>query len=287
MSVDLQQNNPLTGIGSMQGMTTGTTMGVGGGVEDAAVDVTYSTKPNNPNMNLGNQTVTTSTNIYPLGVTQNTGYETGVGAATTGNIIGVDGGVTNYGVTDSTNQNNLLVGTPGYSTSSAFNIGQTTTTTTGSVMGVGGGVGDDAVDVTYSTKPDQVAVGAPAYTTSSAFNVGQTTTTTTTTTGGYMGIGGTNITTTGSVMGVGGGIGDDAVDVTYSTKPDQAIVGTGLGQTTQTTTTTTTTTGNIMGVGGGVGDNAVDVTYSTKPDKVLVGATTNQTQVDINNIQMY
>ena len=80
------------------------------------------------------------------------------------------------------------------------------------------------------------------------------------------------IGTTGSIMGVGGGIQDNAVDVTYSTKPDA-----GLGATATTTTTTTqyglgatgvgyATTGRIMGVGGGVQDYAADVTYSTKPE---------------------
>ena len=65
---------------------------------------------------------------------------------------------------------------------------------------------------------------------------------------------------TSTAIGVGGGIGDDAVDVTYSTKPSNQIqtanysVGsfntTGLGATTTTTTTTInnmqTLTGNAM-----------------------------------------
>ena len=79
----------------------------------------------------------------------------------------------------------------------------------------------------------------------------------------------------GNVMSVGGGVGDDAVDVTYSTKSFQ-VFGFGVGTTGQTTTITTTTTteynyessfgeveGLVMGVGGD-GDTAVDVTYSTK-----------------------
>ena len=68
--------------------------------------------------------------------------------------------------------------------------------TGGSVMGVGGGVGDYAADVTYSTKPND------------PLNVNVKKITTTTQYGG-----------TGSIMGVGGGIGDAAADVTYSTKP--------------------------------------------------------------------
>ena len=88
----------------------------------------------------------------------------------------------------------------------------------------------------------------------------------------------------GNVMSVGGGVGDEAVDVTYSTKNNQAF-DFGAGATGQTTTTTTTTTthynfnsssgegegvgvggeGLVMGVGG-AGDSAVDVTYSTKAD---------------------
>ena len=79
----------------------------------------------------------------------------------------------------------------------------------GSVMGVGG-FGDNAVDVTYSTKPNNPF----------ASEVRRVTTTTTTSQygAGAMNVGG------GSVMGVGGGVGDNAADVTYSTKPDQAIV---------------------------------------------------------------
>ena len=77
-------------------------------------------------------------------------------------------------------------------------VGTIRTTTTGSVMGVGGGIHDSAADVTYSTKPD-IGVGA----------------TTTTTTQYGTGVG---YATTGSVMGVGG-VHDYAADVTYSTKP--------------------------------------------------------------------
>ena len=121
-------------------------------------------------------------------------------------------------------------------------------------MGVGGGIGDAAVDVTYSTKPDSQTLntlnyGTGSYSTSSyefspvgVENVGLTTT------GGNA-----VVNTTGNVMGFGAG-GDSAIDVTYSTKPDN-----GVGLTTgalTTTTTTTATTGNVMGFGAG-GDNAL------------------------------
>jgi len=158
-----------------------------------------------------------------------------------------------------------------------------TTSQGGLVMGVGGGVGDEAQDVTFSTKNID----------GTAFGTTKTTTTTTTTRYEYGQNQGAGLATTSSsyqmgqaggeglVMGVGGGVQDDAVDVTYSSN-------TGLkagGQGTMTTTTTTTRTqygldqgqtiqgegqviqgegaGLIMGVGGGVQDDAVDVTYSS------------------------
>ena len=54
-------------------------------------------------------------------------------------------------------------------------------------------------------------------------------------------------------MGVGGGIHDEAVDVTYSTKPDNAQMAFGQGAAAATTTTTTTTTSTAQyGFGAGV-----------------------------------
>ena len=152
-------------------------------------------------------------------------------------------------------------------------------------MGVGGGIGDAAVDVTYSTKPDSQTLntlnyGTGSYSTSSyefspvgVENVGLTTT------GGNA-----VVNTTGNVMGFGAG-GDSAIDVTYSTKPDNGV-GLATGALT-TTTTTTATTGNVMGFGSG-GDNAIDVTYSTKPDNQTTTTVVN-TQYNINsqNIEMY
>ena len=72
----------------------------------------------------------------------------------------------------------------------------TITGTAGSLMGVGGGVGDYAADVTYSTKPNGPLLGATG--------------------------------TAGSLMGVGGDVGDYAADVTYSTKPNARLVYGGL-----------------------------------------------------------
>ena len=173
---------------------------------------------------------------------------------------------TNY--TYSTISQNL---SPQLSTGYALNDVQGLTTTT---MGVGGGVGDAAVDVTYSTKPDTqpqtlntLNYATGSYSTASyefgsggVQNVGLTTTQ-----------GNAMINTTGSVMGFGAG-GDNAIDVTYSTKPDNTL---GFTTTTGavTTTTNTATTGGVMGFGAG-GDNAIDVTYSTKPDNGLGSATT-------------
>ncbi len=86
----------------------------------------------------------------------------------------------------------------------------------GLVMGVGGGVGDNARDVTFGTKN----------TDGTAYGTTKTTTTTTTTQYGLAPTSGTGLTTTstqyqmgqgegnGLIMGVGGGVLDDAADVT-------------------------------------------------------------------------
>ena len=148
----MQPTNNLEGIGSIQGI--GTTLGVGGGIGDNAVDVTYSTKPSNQNINIGTGVFASTSNGYNLGINQNTGL--GVGGAM-GSIMGVGGGVQDNAVdvTYSTKPN-ALVGTGGYATTSAFSVGQGTT---GSIMGVGGGVQDSAVDVTYSTKQNNYPAG--------------------------------------------------------------------------------------------------------------------------------
>ena len=143
-------------------------MSVGGGEGDAAVDVTYSTKPDIKGMSSGG------------------GVQVGTGIFTSIN----------------TQVDPRLLNAPG------------------SVMGVGGGIGDEAVDVTYSTKPDNKisTLGSPTYNT--------ITTEYSTASGGVttVGVGGAGvISSSGSVMGVGGGIGDEAVDVTYSTKPDNGF----------------------------------------------------------------
>ena len=119
--------------------------------------------------------------------------------------------------------------------------------TSGSVIRVGGGgVGDDAVDVTYSTKPNNnIVLRAGALT---------TTTTTTTTTERYgmgMGLGQisgeeTTVSATGNVMSVGGGAGDEAVDVTYSTKQDNGEIRIGMGEISRIATNTISTTGEEL-----------------------------------------
>ena len=171
-------------------------MGVGGGVGDDAVDITYSTKPDNPNYNVGSFGFQTNGAEFQ---TSSTGFQT-------------------TGFQTSTTE---------FATSSSA---------TGSIMGVGGGVGDNAVDVTYSTKPDN------------KFAKVRTITTKTTTTGGYgVGFGQntstTQISTGGTVMGVGGGVEDQAVDVTYSTKPDNVGIKFGREQIASIATTTTSVTG--------------------------------------------
>ena len=166
-------------------------MGVGGGFGDDAVDITHSTKPDNPNYNMGSFGFQTNGTEFQ---TSTTGFQT---------------------------------------TTTEF---ATTSSSTGSIMGVGGGVGDNAVDVTYSTKPDN------------KFAKVRSITTKTTTAWGYgVGFGQntstTKITTGGTVMGVGGGVEDQALDITYSTKPDNVGVKFGRDQIASIATTTTSVTG--------------------------------------------
>ena len=184
--------------GSTQGIQ-GNIMGVGGGIQDAAVDVTYSTKPNSQNISLGNGNYDLKTFEFGNGET----YKTG-------NIMGVNEGISNNGSNtysiNSYNKNINLNNAKAYGSIIENNQ---------HIMGVGG-VGDTAVDVTYSTKPNEgninLGIGAETLT---------TTTTTKETTYGM----GQNI---GSVMGVGG-VGDTAVDVTYSTKPNEGNINLGIG----------------------------------------------------------
>ncbi len=81
----MQPSNNL--LGSVQGI--GTTLGVGGGIGYSAVDVTYSTKPSNLNINIGTGVFASTSNGYNIGIGQNTGL--GVGG-TMGSIMGVCGG---------------------------------------------------------------------------------------------------------------------------------------------------------------------------------------------------
>ena len=67
----------------------GSIMGVGGGIHDDAVDVTYSTKPDNPQVALGTQAVTTTTTT-----TSTAQYGFGAGEETTGLDLGATVGNT-------------------------------------------------------------------------------------------------------------------------------------------------------------------------------------------------
>ena len=120
-------------------------------------------------------------------------------------------------------------------------------------------IGDNAVDVTYSTKPgiQGVAFGGINNTIiKSGINTNQ--------------VGGVGVGVGGSIMGVGGGVGDNAADVTYSTRPGaQGVAFGGINNT-------------LMRPGiissGVVGNNTVNV-YSPKP------VTQGLALGGINNIQ--
>ncbi len=77
-------------------------------------------------------------------------------------------------------------------------------------MSVGGDVEDNAPDITYSTKPNNNSISFKSerfVTNSNNSNFANQ---------GATGL----LPTKENIMGVGGGVGDEAVDVTYSTKPD-------------------------------------------------------------------
>ena len=202
---------------------------------------------------------------------------------------------------------NANLGTTGMEMQSSFPMGEgipfeagsngtfQTTSQGGLIMGVGGGVGDDAPDVTFSTKNND----------GTTFGTTKTTTTTTTTQYGLGQTQGTGLETTtnalqyaqnggeGLIMGVGGGVEDNAVDVTYSINTGMSAGTQGaMGKVTTTTTTTRTQyglgqtqgqivqgegSGLVMGVGGGIEDNAVDVTYSSNTGQGLGAAAAKTT----------
>ena len=259
------------GMAFESGNQGGLVMGVGGGVGDNAPDVTFSTR-NMDGTAFGTTktTTTTTTTQYGFGQSQGEGSALLMGMGDNANMVG------QTTTTTSTERTPYEMGL-----NLAHNV---QSGGAGLVMSVGGGAEDDAVDVTYSSNTGNNLGAAAAKTT--------TTTTTTTTQYGLGQAQGGIIEGDGAglVMGVGGGIEDNAVDVTYSTKTDQGI---GLGGAKTTTTTTTTKTeyglgqgegqiiqgdgaGLVMGVGGGIEDNAVDVTYSTKTNEG-VGLGTAQT----------
>ena len=100
--------------------------------------------------------------------------------------------------------------------------------------------------------------GGMAFDAGASSAVAGTTTTTTTTqhftttsTTGELGL-----PPTGTLMGVGGGVGDNAQDVTYSTKSNTGFAF-GTGGAGQTTTTTTTTTTQYGAGAGGAGEGGL------------------------------
>ena len=192
-------NGGIASTQNVQGFASGA-MGVGGGKFDDAVDVTYSTKPDNQGQ----------------AVNLNAGYAT---SSFNYNLVGQDAGL---GAVQYEQNINAAVA------QDAGNV----MATNSSVMGFGQG-GDAAIDVTYSTKPDNQGVGL--------VNTGITGLTTTVAQTTYPTMIENTMTTTttentaGSVMGFGQG-GDDAIDVTYSTKPDNqgVVVNQGITELTNT-----------------------------------------------------
>ena len=119
-------------------------MGLGEG-GDSAIDVTYSTKPDNPNIGLGLTTMATTSALTT----------TTINIATTGSVMWfVAGGDNAIDVTYSTKPDNPNIGVGVSTTTGLINTTtKTNTDTTDSVMGFDGG-GDDAIDDGYSTKPN-------------------------------------------------------------------------------------------------------------------------------------
>ena len=134
----------------------------------------------------------------------------------------------------------------------------------GNVMTVGGGVGDNAVDVTYSTKPDTQNINAGTTYSTASYNYNNNN---------------LRFSNGGGLMRVNSGNLNSSFNSGYSTasyevygRPRQRLYSASsydfrnrpnLGY--------NVNTGTVLGVGGGVGDAAADVTYSTKPDNNLVG----------------
>ena len=218
-------------------------MSVGGGVGDEAADVTYSTKPDNKGVPLSQTKITEINTKYNVGIGQ--GMSSGA-ISHTGSIMSIGGGAGDNAldVTYSTKPNrNISLGSPTYNTiTKEFASQGREVSQTENVLGVGGGIGEDAVDVSYSTKPDNnIGLGAKTFTT--------TTTTTTNRYGlGFGQISGEETTISGSekVMGVGGGVGDKAVDVNYSTKPDNGGIRMGYEEISRMATNTISTTGEDL-----------------------------------------
>ena len=225
-------SNSMAQTTSVEGME-GVAMTVGGGVHDNAVDVTYSTKPDNPTM-VGQgalETTTTASAEYNLGsgaeFNMTTGETLDLGA-TVGNTINLDAGASGmeFGATTETTGMEFGAGAGEVTTGMEFGatteatgmeLGAATTEATGMEFGA---ATTEATGMEFGAGAGEVTTG---YDLGSAGYAGATTTTTTSTTTTEFGMGaGVGAGAgEGSVMGVGGGIHDEAVDVTYSTKPNQ------------------------------------------------------------------
>ena len=228
-------------------------MSVGGGVHDDAVDVTYSTKPDNPTMAQGAmETTTTSSAEYSLGAGAETEMTQGYGldlGATVGNTINLEGTTTGmeFGATTTTESAGFDMGamTTGEAVEStgfeatgagfeATGAGLQTTgaefQTTGAEFEATGaglettGAGFEATGAGFETTGAEFQTTGAGFEATGAGFEGTTTTTTTTTSTEYgMGVGAGAEFSSGSVMGVTEATHDEAVDVTYSTKPDTQV----------------------------------------------------------------
>ena len=210
-NLDNIMGTQVNGNGNLLG-TQGTVMGVGGGVQNAAADVTYSTNPDSQKLGFVNGKYDLTTIEYGRG---DNVISTGINNNT--HIMGVGGaGNSAVDVTYSTKPSPGVVDL-GITTGALATTTQTTyqTAQNGSTIMGAGGVADSAVDVTYSTKPSPGVVDL-GITTGALATTTKTTTQYRTDTNGS------------TVMGVGG-VADSAVDVTYSTKPSPETVYLGIG----------------------------------------------------------
>ena len=172
---------------------------------DNAVDVKYSTNKNytgipSGGVQIGEEIYTTKDNQIDSKLQH-----------TSETIMGVSGGVEdktqNSAYSTKPNSPNIYITRANntiitkYNKSSIGEQGVRQISTSGGIMGVGGGIYDEAEDVTYSTKPDKKA-------TTRQYSIGYG--------NPSSGIGVVN--TTGNALGIGGGMKNKTPDVIYSTK---------------------------------------------------------------------